>query len=340
MKKVIYPKVGGVDSIEILDVEEPRASEGEVVVRIHRAGINFADLMMRQGLYGSNPDFPFTPGYEASGVIISLGKGVKGLELGDRVLAMTGFGGYSEKVSIPNSRVFKLPDSVTFDQAAAIPVTYGTAYHMLFHLGRISPGDSVLIHHAAGGVGTAVAQLCKVAGASIVIGTASAPKKEFVESIGVKFVDRETEDFVKICKDLTGGKGVHHAIDPVGGKNLMRSYKATRRGGKVYFFGASSAVKGDKRSIISAFRMWLNTPKFNPIKMMSSNKAIFGVHMGLLDDNSIFEGHLSALSKMLEDNEIDPIIDSIWRFERVSEAQKHMHDRKNRGKILLDFSPE
>lgn len=340
MKKVIYPKVGGVDSIEILDVEEPQASEGEVVVRIHRAGINFADLMMRQGLYGSNPDFPFTPGYEASGVIISLGKGVKGLELGDRVLAMTGFGGYSEKVSIPSSRVFKLPDSVTFDQAAAIPVTYGTAYHMLFHLGRISPGDSVLIHHAAGGVGTAVAQLCKVAGASVVIGTASAPKKEFVESIGVKFVDRETEDFVKICKDMTGGKGVHHAIDPVGGKNLMRSYKATRRGGKVYFFGASSAVKGDKRSIISAFRMWLNTPKFNPIKMMSSNKAIFGVHMGLLDDNSIFEGHLSALSKMLEDNEIDPIIDSIWRFERVSEAQMHMHDRKNRGKILLDFAPE
>lgn len=340
MKKVIYPKVGGVDSIEILDVEEPQASEGEVVVRIHRAGINFADLMMRQGLYGSNPDFPFTPGYEASGVIISLGKGVKGLELGDRVLAMTGFGGYSEKVSISSSRVFKLPDSVTFDQAAAIPVTYGTAYHMLFHLGRISPGDSVLIHHAAGGVGTAVAQLCKVAGASVVIGTASAPKKEFVESIGVKFVDRETEDFVKICKDMTGGKGVHHAIDPVGGKNLMRSYKATRRGGKVYFFGASSAVKGDKRSIISAFRMWLNTPKFNPIKMMSSNKAIFGVHMGLLDDNTIFEGHLSALSKMLEDNEIDPIIDSIWRFERVSEAQMHMHDRKNRGKILLDFAPE
>lgn len=340
MKKVIYPKVGGVDSIEILDVEEPQASEGEVVVRIHRAGINFADLMMRQGLYGSNPDFPFTPGYEASGVIISLGKGVKGLELGDRVLAMTGFGGYSEKVSIPSSRVFKLPDSVTFDQAAAIPVTYGTAYHMLFHLGRISPGDSVLIHHAAGGVGTAVAQLCKVAGASVVIGTASAPKKEFVESIGVKFVDRETEDFVKICKDMTGGKGVRHAIDPVGGKNLMRSYKATRRGGKVYFFGASSAVKGDKRSIISAFRMWLNTPKFNPIKMMSSNKAIFGVHMGLLDDNTIFEGHLSALSKMLEDNEIDPIIDSIWRFERVSEAQMHMHDRKNRGKILLDFAPE
>ena len=340
MKKVIYPKIGGVDSIEIIEVDDPIASEGEVVVRIHRAGINFADLMMRQGLYGSNPDFPFTPGYEASGVITSVGSGVNGLDIGDRVLAMTGFGGYSEKVSISSSRVFKLPDSVTFDQAAAIPVTYGTAYHMLFHLGRISPGDSVLIHHAAGGVGTAVAQLCKVAGASVVIGTASSSKKKFVESIGVNFVDRETEDFVKVCKDLTGGKGVHHAIDPVGGSNLMKSYKATRRGGKVYFFGASSAVKGEKRSMITAFRMWLNTPKFDPIKMMSSNKAVFGVHMGLLDDQHIFEGHLNDLSKMLENGEINPIIDSIWRFERVAEAQMHMHDRKNRGKILIDFAPE
>ena len=211
---------------------------------------------------------------------------------------------------------------------------------MLFHLGRISPGDTVLIPHAAGGVGTAVAQLCKVAGASIVIGTASASKREFVESIGVKFVDRESEDFVKICKEMTNGKGVHHAIDPVGGSNLMRSYNSTRRGGKVYFFGASSAVKGDRRSLIAALRMWFNTPKFDPIKMMSSNKAVFGVHMGLLDDDKIFASHLNALSKMLENNEINPIIDSIWRFENVAEAQMHMHNRKNRGKILLDFAPE
>ena len=120
----------------------------------------------------------------------------------------------------------------------------------------------------------------------------------------------------------------------------MRSYKATRRGGKLYFFGASSAVKGDRRSIIAAIRMWFNTPKFDPIKMMSSNKAVFGVHMGLLDDDKIFAGHLNALSKMLENNEINPVIDSIWRFERVAGAQLHMHDRKNRGKILLDFAPE
>ena len=338
MRKVVYPKVGGVDSIQIVEEDDLIPGHGEVCVRIHRAGINFADLMMRQGLYGSNPDYPFTPGYEAAGEILSIGEGVDGLSEGQRVLAMTGFGGYSEMVCLDSNRIIPLPDSVSFDQAAALPVTYGTAYHMLVYLGNLSEGDTVLVHHAAGGVGTAVAQICQAYGVSKVIGTASAPKKEFVESLGMHFVDSKSEDFVSVCKSLTDGKGVNHAIDPVGGKPLMRSYKALCRGGKLYCFGASSAVKGEKRSVATAMSMWATTPKFDPLKMMRSNKAVFGVHMGLLDDESIFKGHLEALSDMLLKGKIDPIIDSVWRFEQVSEAQKHMHDRKNRGKILLDFS--
>ncbi len=338
MRKVVYPKVGGVDSIQIVEEDDLIPGHGEVCVRIHRAGINFADLMMRQGLYGSNPDYPFTPGYEAAGEILSIGEGVDGLSEGQRVLAMTGFGGYSEMVCLDSNRIISLPDSVSFDQAAALPVTYGTAYHMLVYLGNLSEGDTVLVHHAAGGVGTAVAQICQAYGVSKVIGTASAPKKEFVESLGMHFVDSKSEDFVSVCKSLTDGKGVNHAIDPVGGKHLMRSYKALCRGGKLYCFGASSAVKGEKRSVATAMSMWATTPKFDPLKMMRSNKAVFGVHMGLLDDESIFKGHLEALSDMLLKGKIDPIIDSVWRFEQVSEAQKHMHDRKNRGKILLDFS--
>ena len=338
MRKVVYPKVGGVDSIQIVEEDDLIPGHGEVCVRIHRAGINFADLMMRQGLYGSNPDYPFTPGYEAAGEILSIGEGVDGLSEGQRVLAMTGFGGYSEMVCLDSNRIIPLPDSVSFDQAAALPVTYGTAYHMLVYLGNLSEGDTVLVHHAAGGVGTAVAQICQAYGVSKVIGTASAPKKEFVESLGMHFVDSKSEDFVSVCKSLTDGKGVNHAIDPVGGKHLMRSYKALCRGGKLYCFGASSAVKGEKRSVATAMSMWATTPKFDPLKMMRSNKAVFGVHMGLLDDESIFKGHLEALSDMLLKGKIGPIIDSVWRFEQVSEAQKHMHDRKNRGKILLDFS--
>ena len=323
-----------------MEEHDPVPGPGEVCVRIHRAGVNFAELMMRQGIYGSNPDFPFTPGYEASGEVIKLGEGVVSHEKGDRVLAMTGFGGYSEIVCLDANRVVPIPDSVSFDQAAAIPVTYGTSFHMLAHLGRIEEGDTVLVHHAAGGVGTAVAQLCKAFGASLVIGTASTPKREFVESMGVRFVDRKNDDFVKVCKEMTDGRGVHHAIDPVGGKHLMRSFNSLRKGGKLYYFGASAAVNGQNRSRLSEIRMWLSMPRFDPLKLMSSNKAVFGVHMGLLEDESVFKGHLRSLSKMLQVGEIDPVIDSVWRFERVAEAQMHMHERKNRGKILLDFSPE
>ncbi|MBT3357122.1 MAG: zinc-binding dehydrogenase [Euryarchaeota archaeon] len=338
MKKVVYTKIGGPNSIEIHDFEPVELKHDEVRVRIFRAGINFADLMMRQGLYGSNPDFPFTPGYEVSGEIIELGEGVERLEVGQRVIVMTGFGGYSEQVVASTNRVIPIPDSISYDAAATLGVTYGTAYHMLVHLGNMRKGESVLIHHAAGGVGTAAVQICQALGVTNIIGTASSSKREFVESLGMRFVDRDAEDFVMVCKDMTNGKGVHHAIDPVGGKHLMRSYKALRNGGKLYCFGASAAVTGPKRNYFSAFKMWRSTPKFNPLIMMNSNKAIFGVHMGRMDESTVFESHMMDLAKMLQQGKIDPIIDSVWRFEKVADAQQHMHDRKNRGKVLLDFS--
>jgi NADPH:quinone reductase-like Zn-dependent oxidoreductase len=251
---------------------------------------------------------------------------------------MTGFGGYSEQVVASTNRVIPIPDSISYDAAATLGVTYGTAYHMLVHLGNMRKGESVLIHHAAGGVGTAAVQICQALGVTNIIGTASSSKREFVESLGMRFVDRDAEDFVMVCKDMTNGKGVHHAIDPVGGKHLMRSYKALRNGGKLYCFGASAAVTGPKRNYFSAFKMWRSTPKFNPLIMMNSNKAIFGVHMGRMDESTVFESHMMDLAKMLQQGKIDPIIDSVWRFEKVADAQQHMHDRKNRGKVLLDFS--
>ena len=340
MKKVIYPKVGGPDSIQIIEEKLGSPEKNQVKVRVHRAGINFADLMMRQGLYGSNPDFPFTPGYEVSGEIIEIGKDNDRLQIGQRVIAMTGFGGYSEEVIVDSSRVVPIPESISFDQAAAMPVTYGTAYHMLVHLGGLREGDTVLVHHAAGGVGTAAAQICQAYGAGLVIGTASESKKEFVESLGMRFVNRDKEDFVELCKNMTEGKGVHQAIDPVAGKHLTRSYDALRNGGKLHCFGASSAVPNEKRSIFAAIKMWINTPKFNPMKMMNSNKSVFGVHMGRMEDEEIFTNHLAKLGELMKEGKINPIIDSIWRFEKVADAQMHIHNRKNKGKVLLDFSPK
>ncbi len=338
MRRIVYTKKGDLSVIDIVTEDSPNPSHGEVVVRVHRAGMNFADLMMRQGLYGAAPDFPFTPGYEVSGEIVKVGFDCE-YKIGDRVIALTGFGGYAEQVAVHKSRIIPIPDDLSFDAAAAMPVTYITAHHMLSYLGNFQEGDTVLIHHAAGGVGTAACQLAKAMGAGLIVGTSSKTKKQFVESLGMRFVDRGAEDFVKVCKDETDGKGVHHALDPVGGKHLMRSYKALRSGGRLYSFGASSAVKTENRSMFTALKMFFGMPKFKPLLMMNSNKSVFGIHMGTWKDEEIVRDHLVVLTKLLGDGKIAPIVDKVFRFDKVADAQKYMHDGKNRGKILLDFSP-
>ena len=337
MKRVVYAKRGGLEAIEIIEEEAPLPEKNEILIEVHRAGINFADLMMRQGLYGAAPDFPFTPGYEVSGIIRAVGKEVKDHAIGDRVVALTGFGGYAEQVVVAQERAWTLPDNVSFDSAAAMPVTYLTAHHMLVYLGNFREGDSVLVHHAAGGVGTATAQIVKALNGGTIYGTASAKKAKFVEEMGMIHIPRG-QDFVQRIKADCGG--VHHALDPVGGKHVMESYKALRNGGRLYVFGASSAVKGPKRSLWKAIKMWRSTPRFDPIRMMNSNKSVYGVHMGMWKDEGVAREQMLALAKMLENGLIDPVIDSIYRFEDVAKAQQHIHNRGNRGKVLLDFSPK
>ena len=337
MKRVVYTKRGGLEAIEIIEEDAPTPKDDEVLIQVHRAGINFADLMMRQGLYGAAPDFPFTPGYEVSGVVLATGQDVKEHEVGDRVVALTGFGGYAEQVVVAQERAWTLPDNVSFDAAAAMPVTYLTSHHMLVHLGNFREGDSVLVHHAAGGVGTATAQIVKALNGGTIYGTASSEKGKFVEEMGMVHIPRGT-DFVQRIK--SDGDGVHHALDPVGGKHVMESYKALRNGGRLYVFGASSAVKGPKRSLWTAIKMWRSTPRFDPIRMMNSNKSVYGVHMGMWKDEQVAREQMLALAKMLEEGKIDPIVDSVFRFEDVAKAQQYIHDRGNRGKVLLDFSPK
>ncbi|MCH2641719.1 MAG: zinc-binding dehydrogenase [Candidatus Thalassarchaeum sp.] len=336
MKRIVYTKRGGLEAIEIIDEKSPEPGNNEVMIEVHRAGINFADLMMRQGLYGAAPDFPFTPGYEVSGVIRAIGSDVERHNVGDRVVALTGFGGYAEQVVVSEERAWTLPDNVSFDAAAAMPVTYLTAHHMLVHLGNFREGDSVLVHHAAGGVGTATAQIVKALKGGRIYGTASVEKADFVEEMGMIHIPRG-EDFVQRIKGESDG--VHHALDPVGGKHVMESYKALRNGGRLYVFGASSAVKGPKRSLWTAIKMWRTTPRFDPIRMMNSNKSVYGVHMGMWKDEEIAREQMIALASMLEKGQIDPVIDSIYRFEDVAKAQQYIHNRGNRGKVLLDFSP-
>jgi len=338
MRRIVISKLGSPEVLKVVEQEKLMPLDNEVIIRVNKAGINFADLMMRLGIYGKTPKVPFTPGYEVSGVISEVGKSVEGFDVGQRVAAFTGVGGYSEEVKVPANQVVSIGDDISFETAAAMPVTYITAYHMLVELGNIRDGDTVLIHHAAGGVGTAAVQIANAYGASRIFGVASSGKKEFVEGLGMRFIDRDNEDFVKVVKDETNGAGVHHALDPVGGQHLKKSFKALRSGGKLYAFGGSSFVRGPK--IFKPTTLWrlLRTPKFSPLDMIGKNKAIFGVHMGTIKDLDLMRREIETLVEMLNKKEIVPIIDKVFHFEDVANAHQYIHDRKNRGKVLLDFS--
>ena len=283
-RRVAITKAGSPSVLKILEMPMPVPKEGEVCIEVHFAGINFADTLMRLGLYQPRPPFPFTPGYELSGTIHSIGEGVSNFEVGQRVVAAMPTGGQSSHVAVKTSRVIPVPDDMGLDAAAAMPVTYLTAHHMLHYLGHMKKGDTVLIHGGAGGVGTAALQLCQWAGIERVWATASGSKSEIIEKFGGIAIDRHNEDFVEIVKSATDGRGVDHILDPIGGDNLTRSLSVLAEGGRLYTYGMSAAAPSSKRSLIRAFLAWRKTPKFDPLKLMTRNRGVFGVHMGTWKD--------------------------------------------------------
>ena len=336
-RKLVITKAGSPSVLDVVEFEMPSPNEGEVCIEVHFAGINFADTLMRLGLYQPRPPFPFTPGYEVSGTIHSMGKGVKNLQVGQRVVAAMQNGGQASHVVAQIARVIPLPDEMSLEKAASMPVTYMTAHHMLHYLGNLKSTDSVLIHGGAGGVGTAALQLCQWAGVSKIWATASGHKADIIKKFGGIPIDRHNEDFVDVIKQATGGRGVDHILDPISGENLKRSLKVLAMGGKVYSYGMSAAAPSSKRSLLKAYFAWRKTPKLDPLKMMSRNQGIFGVHMGTWNDEAVIAEQLNRIMEGIKIGVLDPVIDSIFDVEDASKAHQHIHDGKNIGKVLLKF---
>ena len=335
---VSITKAGSPSVLKIRDIEMPVPKEGEVCVEVYYAGINFADTLMRLGLYQPRPPFPFTPGYEVSGVIHSLGPGVSELEVGQRVVAAMPTGGQCSHVAVKASRVIPIPDEMGLDEAAAMPVTYLTAHHMLHYLGHLKKGETVLIHGGAGGVGTAALQLCQWAGIEQVWATASGHKADIIRSFGGVPIDRHDEDFTKIVKEATDGRGVDHILDPIGGDNLARSLGCLAEGGKLYTYGLSSAAPTSKRSLLKAFFALRKTPKFDALRLMTRNRGVFGVHMGTWKDEEAMAHQLYRIMEGVKEGHLRPVIDSVFDAKDVAKAHQHIHDAKNIGKVLLRFS--
>ncbi|MBI3547454.1 MAG: zinc-binding dehydrogenase [Elusimicrobia bacterium] len=338
MRAVFISKTKGPSGLEMRQTTDPEPGKGQVRIRVRAAGVNFADYLMTLGLYYGAPTAPFIPGYEAAGEIEKLGAGVTGWKLGQRVLAPMKYGAYAELALAEAGGVMPIPDSKGFEEAAALPVNYLTAYHALYVLGNLRPRSRVLIHGAGGGVGIAAIQLAKLRDAEI-IGTASAGKHEFARSQGARhMIDYRTEDFEARVRQITGGRGVHIALDPIGGKSFRKSYACLAETGLLVCYGASSMTGEGVGSRLRSLWTYATSGLFSPLQMMLSNRGIAGLHLGrLASEPEIFIQEMTDLARLWAQGKIKPHVDAVVPAERAEEAHRRLQDRKNVGKVVLTF---
>jgi synaptic vesicle membrane protein VAT-1 len=341
MRAVVLTGTGGPEVLQVQERPDPVAGPGQVRIAVRTAGINFADTMARVGLYPDAPKPPCVLGYEVAGEVDAVGEGVGDFKPGDRVMAGTRFGGQAELVAVPAEQVLPLPERLSFEQGAAFPVNYGTAYAALILMGGLRDGDRVLIHAAAGGVGISATHVARNAGAEI-FGTASSSKHEAIRAQGVTHaIDYRNQDFEAEVRRITGGAGVDLAIDALGPASFRKDYRLLRQGGRLVMYGLSEASRNGARdlpaTLKSLAKMPLATmPWWKSLGLMNENKGVFGLNMLTWWDR---EGNLDRLTEPLladlQAGRLEPLVAASFPFERAGEAHQFIAERRNVGKVVL-----
>ena len=335
MRAAVVRKYGPPGNFEVREWPDPAVKAGECLVRVRAVGINFADLMQRMGVYPGTPKAPFIPGFEVAGTIERPPAGGD-LKAGDRVVAMTRFNAYAELVACAPESVFAIPDSLGFEEAAAVPVNYLTAYHSMFEMGNLREGDRVLIHGAAGGVGVAAVQLAR-AKKLITFGTAGAAKQDFLRKIGVDHpIDYTRESCVDAVRRVAPD-GIEMVLDPIGGKSFAQSLRCLGTMGRLVVFGFSAAAgPSGKRSLPRAIKALAQTPRISPLKLMERNQAVIGVHLGrMAGREGVLRRQMIELLRLYAEGAIQPFVGKTFPLEKAAEAHRYIHDRKNVGKVVL-----
>ncbi|HYL09245.1 MAG TPA: zinc-binding dehydrogenase [Candidatus Acidoferrales bacterium] len=345
MRAILVGRYGPPEVMEWKTAPDPQPGTGQVLVRVRAVGINFAELLQRMGLYPGTPKPPFIPGLEISGVVERIvpaqppASPDSTLRPGDRVVALASFGAYAELVAVPAATVFRLPEGISFADAAAIPVNYVTAYHSMFHMGNPQPGDRILIHGAAGGVGIAAVQLARTR-SLVIFGTAGPSKQDFLRRIGVDHpIDYTKDDFVDVVR-RAAPDGIELVMDPVGGKSFSGSAKCLGPGGRLVVYGFSTAAGPEgKRSLWRGARALVQMPRFNPLTLMRNNLAVIGVHLGrMAGREALLRRQLEEIFRMYASGKVKPVVGKTFPIEQASEAHRYIHSRQNIGKVVLTVS--
>jgi NADPH:quinone reductase-like Zn-dependent oxidoreductase len=335
MRQAVIPRHGGPEVFELRDAPDPVPGEGEILIRVRAAGINFADILARIGLYPDAPKPPLVVGYEVAGVVAAVGPGVTQPHEGDRVVAITKFGGYADTVVVPASRAFRFPDRLSDAEAAAVPVTYLTAAIALYRLAAVTAGETVLVHNAGGALGIAATQLARLRRATV-IGTASVAKHDALRSFGVELaIDYRHGNVEAEVRRFTRGRGVDVILDPIGGKSFGASYRMLAPLGRLVMLGLSS-MSGERRSTLRVLQSWWAMKPFSPLSLINHSRGVFGLHVGhLWDERRQLQPLMDLVLTELSANRLDPIVAKTFPLERVADAHRYIHRRANIGKVVL-----
>ncbi|HSK63938.1 MAG TPA: medium chain dehydrogenase/reductase family protein, partial [Pyrinomonadaceae bacterium] len=332
MRQIVTTATGGIEVLKVQEKPDPKPAAGEVVIRVRAAGLNFADILSRQGLYPDSPPKPCVMGYEVSGVIEEVGEGVNSSFVGKSVAALTRFGGQAELVAVKVMQVFDKPSGLTFEQAAAIPVNYLTAYALLVVMGSLHEGESLLIHNAGGGVGLAALDIAKKIGA-VTYGTASPSNHKFLAERGLdQAIDYRSQDWQPVLQQLTNGRGVDLIIDPIGGAHWKKSYASLRHTGRLGMFGVSTASANGLSGKLKLLKAVIQTPWFHALPLLNRNRGVFGLNLGhMWHEPEKVAVWMRDILRGVEEGWVQPYVDQAFSFAEVGKAHRYLEERKNIG---------
>lgn len=339
MQQVWVKKYGPPENLQQQDVPETTPRSGEVRIRVEKASVSFIDLAARMGSLGKSVKTPFVPGLEVAGYIDILGQGVPNLQEGDPVFALTHFKGYGESVCVPYYQVFRRLEWMSVSDGAALPLNYLMAYLMVKVLGSVQVGTRVLVHNAGGGVGTAAVDVCRILGAEL-FGTSSPEKHDFLKQRGVHHcIDYRNFDYERVVSDLTGQKGVDVVLDGLGGVHWPKNGRLLAPTGRLVYYGLQSTMLKKTHSAIAALRGKVMVPIFNGIYLMRQNKAVAGVDfLSLFPHHHLYRSWMRQIMTWYDEALFRPYIDREFALHEVAQAHHYLHDRKNKGKVILSVT--
>ena len=329
--RVVVERRGGPDVLRRTEDPIPQPAPGEVRVKVRAAGVAFADVLMREGLY-PGVKVPFTPGYDVAGTVDADAGAWKA---GQDVVALTKVGGYAEVVCVPESSLVAVPPGLDPAATVSLVLNYLTAYQMIHRMARLVAGERMLIHGAGGGVGTALLELGKIAELAM-YGTASAGKHALVASLGGTPIDYRATDFVTRVRELTGD-GVDAVFDAVGGKQWRRSFAALRGGGCLVGYGFSAATTGGRRDLPKAALAFVQSPRYMPLALMDVNKRVAGYNVDRLRTQrpDWYREDLAALVALLAAGRVQPVIHARLPLREARRAHEMIGGAEAVGKIVL-----